>query len=97
MKLQTPLQVFTDVPPAKVLSRCASCKSNDVFDFDGDLFCNPCGWNSIDSRVENQFAIMKSTHRKKIANAALKPAPSVEEKTASAISHDKINFEANVA
>ncbi len=43
-----PEKVFTECP-------CKECKSQDLFAFDGDVFCNDCGWNSIESRVSSQI------------------------------------------
>lgn len=55
MKLPTALHFLSRVTPADVFPFCIRCKSKDVFKFEGDIFCNPCGWNSIELRVENQF------------------------------------------
>ena len=55
MKLPTALHFQSRVTPSEILSLCIRCKSRDVFTFEGDIFCNPCGWNSIELRVENQF------------------------------------------
>ena len=64
MKYETAL-IFTDtVAPAKAFTECQECESKDVFEFDGDLFCNPCGWNSIEHRVESQLSSQIAKHRK---------------------------------
>lgn len=31
------------------------CRSDDVFTFEGDVFCHACGWNSIEVHVGAQI------------------------------------------
>lgn len=97
MKLPTALHYFNENAPADVLSRCAKCKSDDVFKFEGDLFCNPCGWNSIEARVESQLSELTAKHRKTPANVNAKPAVSLNEKASAAITNAEITIEARVA
>lgn len=64
MKFQT---AFTDtnvLEPAQNLKHCQNCKSTDIFSFDGDIFCNPCGWNSIEMRVEAQLSSQTAIYQK---------------------------------
>jgi len=35
-------------PPAQVFSKCPRCKSDDLYKFEGDVFCFGCEWNSVD-------------------------------------------------
>ena len=97
MKLPTALHYFSETAPADVLSRCVKCKSDDVFAFDGDLFCNPCGWNSIEARVESQLSEMTAKHRKASAKTQAGPDALVEEKAAATVSNPETFTEANVA
>lgn len=55
MKIQTVFEVKGMKPPAEFIKECLQCTSNDLFSFNGDVFCNPCGWNSIELRVESQL------------------------------------------
>jgi len=41
-----PTDVFKKCP------RCAEFGDADLFEFDGDVFCDCCGWNSIGVQVE---------------------------------------------
>ena len=83
MKSETAL-VFNDTSvPAKVFSKCQQCESDDVFSFDGDLFCNPCGWNSIEQRVESQLSAQIAKHNKKQKKRT--PRVSVESKEVKAV------------
>lgn len=64
MKFQT---AFTDtdvLEPAQTLEHCRNCSSTDIFSFDGDVFCNPCGWNSIEMRVEAQLSSQIAKYQK---------------------------------
>lgn len=45
------------------LKCCAQCDSDDIFEFDGDVFCNSCGWNTIEVRVESQLAFQIFSHQ----------------------------------
>jgi len=38
--------------PAKAFSSCPYCERQDIFKFDGQVFCNHCGWNSLSAHCE---------------------------------------------
>ncbi len=97
MKLPTALHYFNQIAPANALSRCARCKSDDVFDFDGDLFCNPCGWNSIEARVESQLSELTAKHRKAASIASVKSVAPISARAAAPITNAETTIEAHVA
>lgn len=94
MKLPTALHYFNKTEPAKVLSRCAKCRSDDIFEFDGDLFCNPCGWNSIETRVESQISELTTKHRQQAGNAKSR---AVTSEKLTAMTQSEVIGEAKVA
>lgn len=42
--------------PSNVFRSCPSCASPNLFKFEGEAFCDYCGWDSILLRVEARFA-----------------------------------------
>ena len=35
--------------------QCPACESRNVFDFEGEVFCCYCDWNSIEASVDARF------------------------------------------
>jgi hypothetical protein len=35
--------------------QCPACESRNVFDFEGEVFCSYCDWNSIEASVNARF------------------------------------------
>ena len=35
--------------------QCPACDSRNVFDFEGEVFCSYCDWNSIEASVNARF------------------------------------------
>jgi hypothetical protein len=33
--------------PAEAFKNCLRCKSSDLFEFEGEVFCNKCNWDSV--------------------------------------------------
>lgn len=42
--------------PSSVFKSCPSCDSPNLLKFEGEAFCDYCGWDSIALRVEARFA-----------------------------------------
>ena len=38
--------------PAEVFTSCPHCRSKSLFDFEGEIFCNGCNWDSIEVHAE---------------------------------------------
>ncbi len=34
---------------------CPACESRNVFDFEGEVFCSYCDWNSIEASLNARF------------------------------------------
>ena len=65
-------------PPAQVLTQCEECMSSDLFAFDGDVFCNDCGWNSIEMRMDACISTHIAKHKAKRKSAALPKSKPLE-------------------
>ncbi|MGE4107365.1 MAG: primase-helicase zinc-binding domain-containing protein [Bacteriovoracia bacterium] len=53
--------------PSDIFKHCPHCKSRDQFRFDGEVFCNSCGWNSVLVSAECSYGV---------ASRMRKPLPS---------------------
>jgi hypothetical protein len=74
MFVETYLTNRTVPTPASQLTRCGNsrCKSEDIFTFDDEVFCQACDWNSIEAHVEAQMRC-HSENWKKLKAQTLPP------------------------
>jgi hypothetical protein len=83
VKFETALSNNRVPAPATQVNRCLGCGSRNVFEFDGDVFCTPCGWNSIEMRVDAQMEDQIRTFKQEQAKSlALPSLPSASEDSA---------------
>lgn len=72
MKLETQFRVATVKLPATVFKKCSRCDSPNLWSEEGQVFCDYCGWNSIELYEECVAAAEKRVRESSVpANSAL--------------------------
>jgi hypothetical protein len=52
MKLNSFNKLLGVIPPAEAFKSCPRCKSTKLFDFEGEVFCQRCEWDSVALHAE---------------------------------------------
>jgi len=72
MRLDAMNQMLGLKTPAQIFKNCPKCKCADLLEFEGEVFCNRCPWDSVIIHAEALAAAMASAKRGKRAKDAAK-------------------------
>jgi hypothetical protein len=77
MRLDAINQVLGMKTPAQVFKKCFRCKGSDLLEFEGEVFCQRCSWDSVVIHAEALAVAMANAKRgkRRKSGVQIKAAP----------------------